>query len=50
MFAVFSCISTVLTQTAKKQGEPFKVDLLQGGETPGRCHGEINLPPQTAWK
>lgn len=50
VFAILSCISTVLTQTAEKQPEPFKVDLVEGGESTGRCHGEINLPPQTAWK
>lgn len=43
MFTVLSCISTVLTPTAEKHFGPFKVDLLEGRETTGRCHGEINL-------
>lgn len=50
MWAVLSYIYTVLTPTAEKQPGPFKVDLPEGRETTGRCHGEINLPPQTAWK
>lgn len=50
MFVVLSWISTVLTPTAEKQPGPLKVDLLEGRETTGRCHREINLPPLTAWK